>query len=133
MANVLVPFSDPGTGERAVRALLDEPGRGAITVELLAIVEPLTPGKVGIFLSSERARALATAAGWRWIRQLEALLKAARVPFRSSVALGRARDVIREHARRPDVARVVLGARFPHTLPEGTRAALAQAAAVTVH
>lgn len=108
MTRILIPFSNPEQGERAVRRLLDEKPSASVEVELLAVVDPLTPGKVSIFLSQERAEALASAAAERWLERLELLLDAARVRHRSQIALGAPRRVIAEAMRRNDIDRVMI-------------------------
>jgi hypothetical protein len=50
MPRILIPFSDFASGERAVRRLLARPRDPALDLELLAIVDPLTPGKVALFV-----------------------------------------------------------------------------------
>ena len=57
MARVLIPFSDLASGERAVRRLLRENRDPRLAVELLAIVDPLTSGKVAVFVSRQSAEA----------------------------------------------------------------------------
>ena len=109
MARVLIPFADPDHGERAVRQVLAEPPDPGLEVLLLAVVEPLVPGKVSLYLSRARAESLCAAAAVRWLHALEATLDAARVPHKSEVALGRPADVIARAARERDVDRVVLG------------------------
>ena len=108
MIRVLIPFTDPDQGERAVRRLLEErPGR-SVEVELLAVVEPLTPGKVGIRLSPERARDLASVAAMRWLQRLEPLLDVARIKYRSRIELGAPAKVIADAMRRVDIDRVLI-------------------------
>jgi hypothetical protein len=51
MARVLIPFSDLASGQRAVRRLLQEARDPRQSVELLAMVDPLTSGKVAVFVS----------------------------------------------------------------------------------
>jgi hypothetical protein len=108
MTRILIPFTDPDQGERAVRRLLEERPSASVEVELLAIVEPLTPGKVSIFLSQERAETLASAAAARWLDRLELLLEATRIKHRSRIALGAPRKVMAEAMRRNDVDRVLI-------------------------
>ena len=108
MTRILIPFTDPDQGERAIRRLLEEKHAASAEVELLAVVEPLSPGKVSIFLSHERAEELAGAAAARWLKQLEPLLTAARIKHRSRLALGAPKKVIAEAMRREDIDRVLL-------------------------
>jgi nucleotide-binding universal stress UspA family protein len=108
MTRILIPFTDPDQGERAIRRLLEEKRAASVEVELLAVVEPLTPGKVSIFLSQERAGELAGAAAARWLEQLEPLLTAARIRHRSQIVLGVPKKVIAEAMRREDIDRVLL-------------------------
>ena len=111
MARILVPFSDPASGERAVRRLLARPRDATLEVDLLAIIDPLTPGKVRVFVSPGQAKAQATAAAWHWLGRLEAMLDAAGVAFRSRIATGRLRDILRAEGARHDIDEVLLGTR----------------------
>ena len=119
MNSVLIPFTDPESAERAVRKLLDEAPSPALEVELLAVVEPLVPGRVRVFLSPERAEVLARAAAARWLARIEALLDAANIRHRSEIAVGRPAAVIDAALRRPNIDRVLL--------PPGPRAGLSAA------
>jgi hypothetical protein len=111
MPRILIPFTDKASGERAVRRLLTRPREAPLRVELLAIVDPLTPGKVGVFVSRERAKAQAIAAAQHWLADLGSLLAAANVAHRLRVATGRLRDILRAERGRRDVDEVLLGAR----------------------
>ena len=111
MSRVLIPFSDLRSGERAVRRLLAEPRDAALSVELMAIVDPLTVGKVAVFVSRARAESQSRAAAARWLAHLEAMLDSAGVRYRSSIAVGRLRTSLREAGARRDIDRVLLGAR----------------------
>ena len=113
MAKVLIPFTDPANAERAVRRLLDESSPSALDVELLAVVEPLTPGKVRMFLSPGHAEDLARAAAVQWLTHLGALLAAAGVPYRSEIAVGRAGPAIAAAVRHKHVDRVLLPGSSP--------------------
>jgi hypothetical protein len=122
MNRVLIPFTDPESAERAVRKLLDEAPSPALEVELLAVIEPLVPGKVRVFLSPERAEGLARAAAERWLARLEALLDAANIRHRSEIAVGRPAAVIEAALRRPNIDRVLLPARHSRWLSAATAA-----------
>jgi hypothetical protein len=122
MDKVLIPFTDPKSAERAVRKLLDEAPSSTFEVELLAVVEPLTPGKVRIFLSPERAERLARTAAACWLARIEALLDAANIRHHSEIAVGRPEAIIDEALRRPDIDRVLLPARRPRWLSAATAA-----------
>jgi hypothetical protein len=122
MNRVLIPFTDPESAERAVRKLLDEAPSPALEVELLAVVEPLVPGKVRVFLSPERAECLARAAAERWLARIEALLDAANIRHRSEIAVGRPAAVIDAALRRPNIDRVLLPARRSRWLSAATAA-----------
>jgi nucleotide-binding universal stress UspA family protein len=111
MARVLIPFSDFASGERAVRRLLREPRDPRLTVELLAIVDPLTAGKVAVFVSHEDAEAQSRAAASRWLAHLQPLLDEAGIACRSSIAVGSVREMLRRAGERPDIDRVLLGTR----------------------
>jgi hypothetical protein len=67
MARVLIPFSDLASGQRAVRRLLQEARDPRQSVELLAMVDPLTSGKVAVFVSRAQAEAQSRAAAARWV------------------------------------------------------------------
>jgi hypothetical protein len=116
MAKVLIPFTDPENAERAVRRLLEESRATPLEVELLAVVEPLTPGKVRMFLSPGRAKELARGAAKAWIARIGALLAAAGIPYRVDIAVGRPGRVIAEAVRREDVDRVLLAGSSPRWL-----------------
>ena len=111
MARSLSPLSNFASGERAVRRLLLEPRDPRLQVELLAIVEPLTPGKVAVFVSTQEAQSHSRAAALRWLEPLQAMLKDAGVPYRSAVAFGSMRTILRRTRERTDIDRVLLGAR----------------------
>jgi hypothetical protein len=69
----------------------------------LAIVEPLTPGRISIYLTRAEAEALATAAAKQWLARLEAILAEAGIRCRSGIALGRAADILATAQARVDV------------------------------
>jgi nucleotide-binding universal stress UspA family protein len=110
MARVLIPFSDLASGQRAVRRLLARPRNPRLEVELLAIVDPLTPGKVVMFVSPALATMQVTSAAWQWLNSLESLLDDAGFNHRSRVAIGRFREILRQRAD-GDVDEVLLGNR----------------------
>ena len=109
---IAVPFSDLASGERAVAALLREARgqEGDIEVELVALVDPLRSGKVGIFVSEQRARREARAAGTAWIETLAAQLAGRGIPCRASVVLGPIAAGLRTLGARADLARIVVAA-----------------------
>lgn len=111
MARVLIPFSDVESGERAVRRLLDVPRDPRLSVELLAIVDPMTPGKVAVFVSHDEAVAQSRAAAARWLRHLQRMLDDAGIAHRSSIAVGPVREMLRRAGERTDIDRVLLGVR----------------------
>lgn len=129
MARILVPFSDFASGERAVRRLIARPHDRRVEVELLAVVDPLTSGKVAVFVSRERAAAQARAAAQDWLCALEARLDAARIAHRSNVAFGHLRDILKGEGTRPDVDEVVLGTARRDILRGVRRRVIAQAMA----
>ena len=67
MSRLLIPFAEPEGGARAVDALLREPRKAALTVHLVAVVEPLRPGKVAMFVSAARAESMVRDAARRWL------------------------------------------------------------------
>jgi nucleotide-binding universal stress UspA family protein len=120
MVKVLIPITDPESGERAVKRLLRD-GRGpGLEVELLAIVEPQTSGRVRMILSQQRAESLVRAAANRWLERLGALLTASGIPYRAEVAVGPANAAIEAAARRADIDRVLLPASTPRWLSSAT-------------
>ena len=129
MARVLIPFSDIASGERAVRGLLARPREPRLEVELLAIVDPLTSGKVAVFVSRELAQAQSSAAAQSWIRTLTPMLDAARIPWCSRIAIGRPRAILRQAGARRDIDRVLLGTRARDPLSRWRRRLVAHAMA----
>ena len=113
MGRILIPFTDPQDAERAIRRLLDESPSPTTSVRLLAVVEPLTPGRINIYLSRSRAEALARAAAARWIDHLEALLRAANIKCTSEIAVGAPRAVIAQAMASADIDRVLLPTASP--------------------
>jgi hypothetical protein len=109
MPRILVPFSDFASGERAVRRLVARRRDRRVDVELLAVVDPLTAGKVAVFVSPGRAEAQARDAAQHWLRELEARLDTAGIAHRSSVAIGHLRDILKREGARPDIDEVLLG------------------------
>jgi hypothetical protein len=110
MDRVAIPFSDPASGSRAVAALLRAPRDAALEVELVALVDPLRPGKVAVFVPGAIAAAQAREAASRWLEPLARRLAQAGVRHHVSVALGPARRTLRHLAARRDLARIVMAA-----------------------
>jgi len=108
MSRLLIPFAEPEGGACAIDALLREPRNAALTVHLVAVVEPLRPGKVAMFVSAARAESMVRDAARRWLAPLEAELTAAGISFESEVVLGPPRATIRALAQRADIDRVML-------------------------
>lgn len=125
MARVLIPFSDFASGQRAVRRLLQEPRDPRQSVELLAMVDPLTSGKVAVFVSPAQAEAQSRAAAARWLERLAPQLDAAGIPHTSSVAVGLRRNLLRRVGERTDIDRVLLGTRSRDPLRRWRRQAVA--------
>ena len=125
MARVLIPFSDFASGQRAVRRLLREPRDPRQSVELLAIVEPLTPGKVAVFVSPREAEAQSRAAAERWLERLAPQLEAAGVPHTASVAVGPRRESRRRIGERRVLDRVLIGTRARDPLRRWRRQSVA--------
>ena len=111
MPRVLIPFSDFASGQRAVRRLLKEARDPRQSVELLAMVDPLTPGKVAVFISRAQAEAQSREAAERWLEHLASQLDAAGISHTSSIAVGARRDLLRRVGERKDIDRVLLGTR----------------------
>jgi len=105
---VAVPFADLASGERAVDALMRAPRDRQLQVELVAMVDPLRPGRVAVFVPAATAEAQARQAAQHWLAQLEARLAAASITCRSHVALGPSTRTLRELAARSDVERIVV-------------------------
>jgi nucleotide-binding universal stress UspA family protein len=129
MARVLVPFSDLASGERAVARVASRRRDPRLAVELLAIVDPLTSGKVEVFVSRERAKAQSRAAAEAWLRSLEARLDAAGIAHRSDIAFGKLRDILKREGVRRDVDEVLLGTAEHDVLRGLRRRLVAQAMA----
>jgi nucleotide-binding universal stress UspA family protein len=98
-------------------------------VELLAIVDPLTSGKVEVFVSRERAKVQSRAAAEAWLRSLEARLDAAGIAHRSDIAFGKLRDILKREGVRRDVDEVLLGTAEHDVLRGLRRRLVAQAMA----
>lgn len=129
MPRVLIPFSDFRTGERAVRRLLARRRAASADVELLAVVDPLTPGKVRMFVSPELAKAQAGAAASRWLDALESMLENAGVAGRSRIAVGPLHRILEDEGARDDIDEVLLGTRQHDPLRGVRRRRVAQAMA----
>ena len=129
MPRILIPFSDMASGERAIRRLLARPRDPSLDLELLAIVDPLTPGKVAVFVSPERAKTQATAAAKHWLATLEAMLDGTGIRYRSRVATGRLHDILQTQAARDGIDEVLLGTRSDDPLRGLRRRAVAHAMA----
>jgi nucleotide-binding universal stress UspA family protein len=129
MARVLVPFSDLASGERAVARIIARRRHPRLRIELLAIVDPLTPGKVEIFVSPERAREQARAAAEAWLAGLGAKLGAAGIKYQTDVAFGKLRDILKRARARQDIDEVVLGSAERDVLRGLRRRLVAQAMA----
>ena len=127
MARVLIPFSDFASGERALARLLARPRDPRLEVELLAIVDPLTPGRIPMIVSRERAEAQASGAARRWLERLEPRLEDARIPYRSHIAIGGRNAVLRHAGVRPDIEEVLLGTRVRDPLGRWRRRFVAHA------
>ena len=108
MYRVAVPFADLASGERAVDVLVRAPRDPELQVELVAMVDPLRPGKVAVFVPAATAEAQARQAAQHWLAQLEARLAAASIACRSQVALGPSTRILRDLAARPGLARIVM-------------------------
>ncbi|HQR11121.1 MAG TPA: universal stress protein [Casimicrobiaceae bacterium] len=114
MAKILIPFTEPDGAERAILRLIDERPPTSTSVYLLAVVEPLTPGKVSIYLSEARSEEMVRAAAARWIDNLEGILKSAGIQCSSEIAVGSSKELMAAAMARPDIDRVLLPARSPH-------------------
>jgi len=125
MARVLIPFSDFASGQRAVRRLLQEARDPRQSAELLAMVDPLTSGKVAVFVSPALAEAQSRAAAQQWIERLAPLLEAAAIPHTSSIAVGPRRELLRRVGERRDIDRVLLGTRARDPLRRWRRQSVA--------
>jgi nucleotide-binding universal stress UspA family protein len=108
MPKVLIPFAHPEGAQRAVEALLRELPDPSLTVHLVAVVEPLRPGKVAMFVTAGRAAEMVHEAAQRWLAPLAAQLAAARIPFTAETVLGDPRRAIAALTQRADIDRVVL-------------------------
>ena len=88
MDRVLVPLTDPVRAERLICRLLADGPQPQREVVLLAIVEPAVPGRIPIYLGSERASAMAREAAVRWLEPLQTRLEAAGIRARCTIRDG---------------------------------------------
>lgn len=107
---ILIRFTDRISGERAVRHLLDSKPPVPFEVELLAIAEPLTCGKVRIFLAPQRAESMIRDAGKQSIAALSQLLSAEGISFQALMSVGRGSVILGRALRRTDVDSILLAA-----------------------
>jgi hypothetical protein len=114
MCKVLVPFTDPDSGERAIRRLLGEQPREPLDVELLAIAAPPQFHNARGFVSRAGAEAAARAAAACWLARLTPMLQAAHVPYSTRVVVGEPLVEVEVALHRPDVDRIVVPADAPH-------------------
>ena len=119
MYKVLIPFTDPESGERAIRQLLRERSPEDLDVRLLAIAEPPELHHLRRFVSSAGAEEAARSAAICWLAKLTPILDAAGVAYRTEIVIGSARTEIEAALHRSDVDRVLL----PATAPRWTAAA----------
>jgi hypothetical protein len=124
MYKVLLPFTDPHAGERALRQLLKE-RPDALEVELLAINE--APDLTGSrrFVSHASAEEAARGAAQCWIAMLAPILQEARVPYRARVVVGRPLLEVDLALHRTDVDRVLLPDGLPRWADATSRATVA--------
>lgn len=108
MAKILIPFAEPEGAQRAVDALLREPFDPSLCVHLVAVVEPLRPGKVAMFVTEAQAESLVRQAAQRWLAPIEAQFAAAGIPFTTEVVLAGVHESIAKLTQREDIDRVVL-------------------------
>ena len=105
---VAIPFSDPAGGARALDALLKAPRHPRLEAELIAMVEPLRPGKFAVFVSAEREERDARAAAARWLSELGQRLERADVPYRTSIAIGPVTRTLHDLGERREFARLMV-------------------------
>ena len=127
MSRVLIPFSDFASGERAIARLAARPRDPHLEVEILAIVDPLTPGRIPMIVSARRAEVQAVAAARRWLDRLEPMLDDARIRYRSQIAVGPVTDILRRAGARDDVDEIILGTRERDPLQRLRRRVVAHA------
>ena len=124
MVKVLIPFTEPDGGERAVRSLLADPAISECEVELLALVAPISAANGRYSVAPALAEEIARETALVWIARLGPLLAAAAVPYHATIVVGdRVKEL--EHAiHRVDVDRVLV--------PEAAHRSLERARPVTV-
>lgn len=110
MVKVLIPFTEPDGGERAVRRLLADNNGSDCEVELLAIVEPIEAATARQSISPSLSRELAREAASVWIARIAPLLAAASLPYHSEIAVGDPASEIERALRRDDADRILLPA-----------------------
>jgi hypothetical protein len=108
VSRIAIPFADLASGERAVDTLTRAPRDPELEVELVAMVEPLRPGKVPVFVSAATAEAQARQAAEHWLSQLAARLAAASIASRVQVAVGPPTRTLRALAESSDLARILM-------------------------
>jgi hypothetical protein len=114
MYKVLIPFTDPDGGERAIRHLLKEEWPDALQVELLAIIEATELHTSRRFISAASAEEAARVTAMCWIARLGPILQAAQVPYQTRIAVGRPLVELDLAVHRADVDRVLLPDSLPH-------------------
>jgi hypothetical protein len=119
MNKVLIPFTDPESGERAIRQLLEERSSDGLEVTLVAIAEAPELHHLRRFVSPASADEAARSAAICWLAKLTPVLEAANVPYHTEIVVGRPRAEIEAALHRADVDRVLL----PSTAPRWTAAA----------
>ena len=110
MRKVLVPVdaSDPAATAAAVREAVRIYGQAPVEVHLLS-VQPAVNGHVAMFFGDRELHELQQAAGVEDLADAEALLRGSKVPWSSSVRIGRRAETIARTARELGCDRIVLG------------------------
>ncbi len=127
MRRILVPIdsANPARMTAAVAQALRIYAQEPVTVHLLS-VQPLVNGHVAMFFEAKELNELRLRAGTEDLAQAKALLESHKVPFQSSVCIGRSAETIARTARELGCDRIVMGSDKSSGLPGKLFGSLAQ-------
>ena len=109
----LIPFTDPDSGERLVRCLLDEAQADSPEVELLAVVASPEPNLGRLSLSPQRVQELGRDIGNSWLMRLTPLLRARGIPYITRISVGRPDVEVEAALHRAGIDRILLSETAP--------------------
>jgi hypothetical protein len=108
MKTLLIPVTDPESGERAVRDLIAHPVAEETEVELDAVVSPLAPMPGRSYVTPQRAEDAARTIASTWLMRITPLLRAAGIPYRTRIVVGRPDVEVELAMHREDIDSVLL-------------------------